>query len=253
MKEERGKVLSIVTVSYNSEKTIEKTLKSVLNQTFTKYEYILVDGNSTDNTNKIIQSYRCEFENKGIDFIHLVEKDDGIYDAMNKGIKLSNGRWINFMNSDDTFSDNRVLEKLFSSEFKDVDVIYGNENRVNKKSQVINKANRDIKELEKVMFMCHQSTFVKTELLKKNNFDTKYKICSDYDNLLKLYLSGKKFKYIDLTVCNYSVEGTSNMNYYNTALENYEIRKKYQLINMCELEMKARSLFFKFKHRWINK
>lgn len=242
------KKLSIVTVCYNSESTISKTIESVISQSFTDYEYIIVDGESSDKTNCIIEKYKPYFFNKGINLIHISERDDGIYDAMNKGIDLSSGTWINFMNSDDTFYDKDVLKNIFLKDNNDADVIYGNENRIIGNNSRLNKADKNIDVIKKVKFFCHQSTFVRTKLMKKNKFCLDYKICSDYDNLLGLYLKGMKFKYIDSIVCNYSVEGTSNKNYCNTIREAYDIKKKYGLIDFSNIELYARIKFFYLKY-----
>ena len=83
-----GKIfLSVLTVSYNEAKSIRKTIESVLNQSEKCFEYVVKDGGSKDNTNKIVESYRTQFKNKGIQFIHIIENDNGIYDAMNKGVE----------------------------------------------------------------------------------------------------------------------------------------------------------------------
>lgn len=95
----KGEILfSIITVCFNEEDTIRKTIESVLNQTFCNYEYIVCDGGSTDGTLKIVESYRAAFENKKIRFIVHSEKDGGIYFGMNIGVRLSNGTYLNFLN-----------------------------------------------------------------------------------------------------------------------------------------------------------
>lgn len=99
---------SIVTASYNSEKTISDTITSVLNLDFKDFEYIIIDGNSSDNTLKIIQSFVPKFEAKGVPYKFISEKDKGIYDAWNKGIQLSSGEWISFLGSDDSYLRNAL-------------------------------------------------------------------------------------------------------------------------------------------------
>ena len=101
-------VLSIITVVYNGEKFLERTINSVINQTFSNYEFIIIDGRSTDSTLSIIKKY----ENR-IDY-WISEKDNGIYDAMNKGLKIAKGKWINFMNCSDIYYSNNTLNSLFS-------------------------------------------------------------------------------------------------------------------------------------------
>ncbi|NCT10072.1 MAG: glycosyltransferase, partial [Flavobacteriia bacterium] len=96
-------LLSVITVSLNSELTIEKTIQSVLNQNFTDFEYIIVDGKSTDNTLQIIKKYESQFHQKNIPFTWISESDTGIYNAWNKGLQLAKGDWISFLGSDDIY------------------------------------------------------------------------------------------------------------------------------------------------------
>lgn len=101
--------LSIITVVYNDEKFLERTIKSIISQNFDNYEFIIIDGGSTDKTLEIIKRY-----DKFIDY-WISEKDAGIYDAMNKGIKYSKGEWLNFMNSSDIYAETNIVQKIFSN------------------------------------------------------------------------------------------------------------------------------------------
>ena len=109
--------ISIVTVCYNAERSIKSTIESVLKQTYTDYEYILIDGKSTDNTYKIVCSYDKKFKNRGVQYRHISEQDQGIFDAMNKGIQMARGRYINFMNADDKFHDSEDTSDRADSSF----------------------------------------------------------------------------------------------------------------------------------------
>ena len=117
-------LISIVTVSYNAVATIEQTILSVINQTYPNIEYIIIDGGSKDGTIDIIRKYADQIA------YWVSEPDEGIYDAMNKGIKIATGEWINFMNCGDSFLDMKVLNKIFISsilnEYEGVDILYGN-------------------------------------------------------------------------------------------------------------------------------
>ena len=119
-------LISIITVCFNSEKTIRDTIESVLNQTYGEVEYIVVDGLSKDNTVQIANEYRQRFADKGYRYTVISEKDNGIYDAMNKGIRSASGEIIGIINSDDYFTSNDVVER-FASAFSnpDLDAIYG--------------------------------------------------------------------------------------------------------------------------------
>ena len=198
-------LITIITVCYNASSTIEQTILSVLNQTYSNIEYIIIDGNSTDGTVDTIKKY----ENKITHWIS--EPDKGIYDAMNKGIKSASGEWINFMNSGDTFYSNTILNDIFHNSFIPFDVIYGNTNYVYSYGNIIRKAGNVTS--NNYMPFTHQSSFVKTSLLKSLGFDYQYKICADRDFFHKIFLDKKKFKNINLTISNYEAEeGISSIN-----------------------------------------
>lgn len=118
--------ISIITVCYNSEKTISKTIESVLKQEDIQLEYLIIDGASKDSTVSIAESYRKSFYDKGYDYIIRSEKDNGIYDAMNKGVQLANGDIIGILNSDDRYSSVDVLQTVVAAFAKfQTDTIYG--------------------------------------------------------------------------------------------------------------------------------
>ena len=168
------KLFSIITVTYNAESIVENTMKSIFSQTYTNYEYIVIDGNSTDDTVNIIQQYRDKID------IFICEKDNGIYDAMNKGIKFATGQYINFMNCGDYFVNNEVLEKVSKKLQDDSAVIYGNaiyQTIVGKYK--VYPCTID-KTIQRRMPFNHQCTFVKTEIAKNHLFDTSYKVSGDY-------------------------------------------------------------------------
>lgn len=113
-------LVSVITVAYNEETTIEKTILSVVTQNYSPIEYIIIDGGSTDGTVDIIRKYESHIT------YWISEKDEGIYDAMNKGLKYASGEWSIFMNSGDWFYDETVIEKVFSDKYSSaVGVIYG--------------------------------------------------------------------------------------------------------------------------------
>ena len=115
--------ISIITISYNVEKEIERTMRSVLNQTFQDLEYIVVDGKSSDKTVNIAKNIAREYTNRAIRIIS--EPDKGIYDAMNKGIKMATGEWVNMMNAGDVFANDNVLENIFNENIsEDIAFLY---------------------------------------------------------------------------------------------------------------------------------
>lgn len=151
--------ISIITICYNSSKTIERTILSVLGQTYQNYEYIVIDGGSTDGTVDILRKY-----SRKINWIS--EPDNGIYDAMNKGIRISKGEWLNFMNAGDRFASNDVLEKIFSYEYpEDIKFLYSDTYFENKNLQRT-FAPHD----HNIMRINHQSSIYKKELHYEHGF-----------------------------------------------------------------------------------
>ena len=178
--------LSIVTPCFNSEKTIKKTIESILMQNFEELEYIVIDGGSSDSTLQIVKSYENRFEN-GIKIVS--EKDDGIYDAMNKGISLATGDIIGIINSDDYYEAGAFDEiKKAYEEANDRKylIIYGAVRIIdnNKEQSVILYSHNN---LPKQMIL-HQGCFVSRYVYEdKGKFDLQYKYSSDYDFMLRMY------------------------------------------------------------------
>ncbi len=119
--------LSIITVCYNAEKTIKRTIESILNQSYKNFEWVVVDGKSKDKTMDIINGYLSKFKDDGINVTLVSEKDNGAYDAMNKGSLLAKGEYLTYMNADDTYYDNFAIEKFAKKANESTaDIIYGN-------------------------------------------------------------------------------------------------------------------------------
>ena len=198
-------LITIITVSYNAVSNIEETIESVINQTYPYIEYIIIDGGSKDGTIDIIKKYEDRISN------WISEPDKGIYDAMNKGIKLATGEWINFMNSGDTFFSMNTIEELFKKASYKSDIIYGNINLLLLSGEYIQKG--DFVSKKEYMPFCHQASFSRTNLMKKYGFDTKYKICADRNFFYIAYINKAIFEYIDINVSNYEAEeGVSSVN-----------------------------------------
>lgn len=196
-------LISIITVSYNVVNTIEQTILSVINQGFDNYEYIIIDGGSQDGTLDIIKKYEDKIT------LWVSEPDKGIYDAMNKGVLLAKGEWVNFMNAGDLFvNDISVLlnEVLVDNNH---DVIYGDV--LIKKNGIVSldKA-REIQQLNYSLNFCHQSSFVRREILIKSPFSLNYKISSDYNLFLNLFIKGYNFYYIKSPISIFEYGGISS-------------------------------------------
>lgn len=232
--------LSIVTITFNAESEIETTLKSVLEQTAQinniKIEYIIQDGQSTDCTLKIVQQYSELMLQKGIDFRVISEKDSGIYDAMNKGISHTTGKWICLLNAGDTFSDDNALYSLSSYLINSkADVLYSDYYRTNKflNRKVIIP---ELCNLRKNMIFCHQALFVRNEIYKKEKYNCRYRLVADYDLMLRLYLEEYHFEHVANALINYDIEGISAKNMVQTYKEIFKVRKDNNVLDNFLLE-----------------
>lgn len=208
--------ITIVTIVFNDSSGIENTIKSVLNQNFEDFEYIVKDGGSTDGTKDIIFSYE-----KNIDFI-ISDYDKGIYDAMNKAIDVASGEWIIFMNSGDSFISPNTLSLLYSKR-NGASVIYGSIFNPETGEEI---KPRELSEFWKGMPFNHQATLTKTKLLKKRNFDLTFKISSVYDFYYHYFLNGEKFLYANIPVAFYDMNGISAHSF-KWLIDYWRINMKY--------------------------
>jgi glycosyltransferase involved in cell wall biosynthesis len=223
--------ISIITVVYNGQDYLENTIKSVINQTYSNIEYIIIDGGSTDRTLDIIKKYEDR-----IDY-WVSEKDNGIYDAMNKGIDIATGEWINFMNAGDEFYDREVLKNIFSNnKFKNTDVIYGNHNVVYPHKTRIEKAG-NIEDIWKGSQFSHQTAFVSAKILKANKFNLSNRIGADFEFFYTLYKKNKTFKYINVIVANYSAGGLSDIKRVDTIIGWWNVVEKDTKVNLYYMWM----------------
>ena len=187
--------ITIVTVCYNADKDIEATMLSVLNQTYENIEYLLVDGASRDNTLSIINQVVARFPYRNIKV--KSEPDKGIYYAMNKGIEMATGEWINFMNVGDTFASNEVLSEVFDGKMDDnCSVIYGRGYCIYPFGKHLSRPKTPLV-FNQILPFIHQSAFVKTQVMQNMGFDVKYKVLADLDFFKKLFEEGHVFKKVD--------------------------------------------------------
>ena len=186
---------TIITVCLNIATTIRRTCESIVNQTFQDFQWIVVDGASTDGTLDILKEYSSRID------ILISEPDKGIYNAMNKGIKLATGEYINFMNGGDEFFNNEVLQKVVDAK-PTADVIYGDEYKVKGEKKYLFKNWESVTPelLYQRYGIAHQSSFTKTIVLKKYGFNENYKISADYDFFIKICKKGYSFCKIPITV-----------------------------------------------------
>lgn len=211
--------ISVVTVCFNAVNTIEKTILSVINQTYQNVEYIIIDGASTDGTIDIVNKYRDKIT------YFVSEPDKGIYDAMNKGIKAATGDWIHFLNAGDTYHDNTILECFFPLIEDSTQIAYGDTLYIFSIAQKVRKA-LPLDKMNEMMPIGHPATFVKATYHKQYLFDTTYRSSGDYKFIYDSYYHSKaKFQYIPLVVADFDAEsGVSTSNPLLVAKEDARLR-----------------------------
>ena len=217
----QSKKFSIITVSQNTLKDFKKTIYSINSQTYKNFEIIVIDGGSTDGTKEEINNNKNNFSN------YLIEKDHGIYDAMNKGINFTTSEWTIFLNAGDIFFDKNVLAQINSLDTSCIDIIYG-KTIINNQNVTYSDNPKKVDRNFILMPFCHQSSFVKTELIKKK-FDTKYKVSSDFNFFLNCFKDQKKFCYIDKYLSRIKGGGLSDLSRQLVYNENIEILRKNNL------------------------
>jgi len=240
-------LISVITVSYNSAKTIARTLDSLKNQTCRDFESIVVDGGSTDGTQSIIKS----FGNKVDQFSS--EPDKGIYDAMNKGLDLASGTYVAFLNSDDYYPPNTI--QLISEQKGDPDIYYGNMIKARElNGRVYRRTEKpDLSRMKDTMSIFHPSVFVKRDLFDSlGKFSLQYSLAADYHWLLRAYLKSANFKYVDEVLSVFTIGGVSNYScksYEEAAAIQTELglpnESMLELHNLCKSKMRRNRLVSK--------
>lgn len=218
-------LLSIITINYNDALGLEKTINSVVNQSWCEFEYIVIDGGSTDGSLNVIE------KNKNKITYFVSEKDKGIYNAMNKGIVKANGKYILFLNSGDYLVNSEVLENVVEELLNDIDFISGNLEYFDSKGKLFVR-----KHPEKLTFsylvsktISHPSTFIKKIMFDKYGlYNEDLKIVSDWEFFFKcLGLNGASYKSTDVTLTHFDMTGISSSNGDKVNAEKQFVFKKY--------------------------
>lgn len=214
-------LVTIVTVTYNAEDFLEKTIKSVIEQTYQNIEYIIIDGNSNDETVNIIKEY-----SENISY-WISEPDNGIFDAMNKSIKIAKGTWINFLNAGDTYLNQFIISDIFFSKENKTDIILSHTNIIDEETKKSSIFYADLSKIYETTPCFHQAQFVKSSILKKNRYNLDYKIVCDYDLMIYCFRESFNFQIIDMVSVNFLAGGFSSDNSQEAMLEGMIVLKKY--------------------------
>jgi glycosyltransferase involved in cell wall biosynthesis len=252
--------LAIITINYNNLEGLKRTVESVVNQTWKDFEYIVIDGGSSDGSKKIIEDYQNEIA------YWVSEKDNGIYHAMNKGIKEATGEFVVFMNSGDVFYNETVIDSLVSQLKSTDEIIYGDVLLRNKKTNT----ERIQKHPEKLIFsyfynqtLCQQACLIKRSLFDSIfYFNENYKISSDWEFLIyAIYIEKVHTRKIDLLISIYDTTGVSGNpdfrkiaakerdqtinTYFPLFKDDYEVLFSHSSYRFGQLKEIEKSIFFR--------
>ncbi len=221
--------ISIITVCFQAEKTIRQTIESVLSQTYPAVEYIIIDGASIDGTLQIIHQYRDRIAKV------VSEKDRGLYDAMNKGLKLATGDYVYFLNADDLLYDKETLSKAFARCTPAADIIYGEAMFIDENGSEIGLRSQntphkvpeklDWKSLRYGMVISHQAFIVRRNLAGEYNLQ--YRLCADIDWMIRAISLSKTNCNSHLIISKFRTGGTSKQHQKNSWKERYAILSKH--------------------------
>lgn len=219
--------LSVITVTYNAEKTLERTLKSVHEQSYPHVEHIVVDGKSKDATVELIRKYESE------SLKWMSEPDKGLYDAMNKAVEMSSGDYLCFLNAGDTFFSSETVERIMNSfdAALSPDILYGETAIVDEKEKFLYMRRLSApealswKSFKQGMLVCHQAFIVKRSLFEP--YDLQYSFSSDVDWCIRMMKKTRNIHNTHLTLINYLNEGMTTANRKASLKERYRIMAKY--------------------------
>lgn len=219
---------SIITITFNAASVIEPTLKSVLEQSYTNYEYLLIDGGSSDETVEKAKS-------SGIKFAHIIsERDNGLYDAMNKGIALATGDYLCFLNAGDAFHTPDTLQGIVNAiagENELPHVLYGETAEVDENRNFVRM--RRLQAPEKLnwlsfkngMLVCHQAFYARRDIVPM--YDLKYRLSSDVDWCIKVMKKSEKLINVNMTVVDYLQNGLSLQHHRASLIERFKVMSKH--------------------------
>lgn len=225
--------ISVITITFNAEQFLEETMRSVLKQIYTDIEYIIVDGKSTDGTVGIIKSFEAEMRAKSIEFRWISEPDRGLYDAMNKGLRMATGDFVWFVNAGDQIFDSTIAQKVADAIAvnEQADVVYGQTLIIDQNGipcgerHKIAPKNLQFKSLLNGLVVCHQSILVRRSIAP--NYNLQYRYSADYDWVCGVLEQSRCNVYVDGYLSKFMISGISAKNRKASWLERYRIMRRH--------------------------
>lgn len=247
---------TIATVTYNAERTLERTLQSILSQTYQQIEFLLIDGASKDNTVAIYHNYDAMLRTYCLSGVKMSSKPDkGIYDAMNKALMQASGDYIIFLNAGDTFHSPTTLQEANDRVLSTgvmPDVIYGQTEVVNNDCTIRRPRHYTApdtltaRSFSRGMLVCHQAFWVRVPIAKSILYDTQYRYSADYDWCVRIIKQSKALFYTGLVLINYLDEGMTTLNHRASLIERYKIMcRHYGVLRTVSAHLKMLVRSFK--------
>jgi len=229
-------MITLVTATFNAEKTIERTLLSVESQSYSEVQHIIMDGGSKDNTIALVEAYRQRTQEKGFEVVIISEPDKGLYDAMNKSFKLAEGEYICFLNAGDKLHSTDTLQHVANASKPDsVGIIYGDTDIVDDNGNKLRSRrltppeHLTWKSFKDGMLVCHQSFYVNREIAQ--NYNLKYRFSADFDWCIRSMKVAEELDmhntYLHETLSDYLSEGMTTENHKASLIERYNIMCKH--------------------------
>lgn len=199
-------MITIVTINLNNKEGLKRTIESVVSQSFfDKIEYVIIDGGSTDGSVDVIKEYEGKLA------YWCSEPDGGIFPAMNKSIEHCHGNYVLYLNSGDILNKNNVIERVYGE--LDKDIVYGNEYKVNNKRMLATYPDKLTEAFFKRSALPHQSTFIRTELLKQRGYSEQWRVLGDWSWLRERIMVDKvSYKHLKFPISDYDLNGFSTIN-----------------------------------------
>lgn len=246
---------SVVTITFNAEKVLQRTLDSVMSQTYAGVEHLIIDGASTDGTLAMAEKYKRASDNaaNGHEVIVASEPDKGIYDAMNKGLKRATGNYIVFMNAGDFFPDAETLSDIAAGcRLNDTEegllpgVLYGNTNIVDDEGRFLRPRRLQPpqhltwRSFRNGMLVCHQAFYARTDIARSTPYDMRYRFSADVDWCIRVMKEterrGLTLQNINKVVANYTEQGATTRNHRKSLGERFDVmRRHYGLLTTCAM------------------
>ena len=220
--------VTVITVTLNDTEALEETIQSVKSQSYHNINHVIVDGGSVDGSQQLIKSHMIG-EDKWIS-----EPDKGIYDAMNKGVSMATGQWVNFLNAGDKYTGSDIVEQIVSHILDEDDLVYGATRFIGDADEEIISA-VDLDKLWQAMIFNHNSLFVKRKLMEIHPFNLEYKIVADSEFIIWCYKNGYTFKDTGITVNNYKRGGYADENSILRTIERWKLVAENNMIDKDEL------------------